>query len=121
MSVEVCPAEEAEGFAKLMMERGILSDVQILDQAAAMNDALEKKSWLKLIGKLCSYDYAKLESLAEAFGLGQPAAFELFMKENFESEYKTHRKEVLKQKIKSFFLNLFTKKSKEDEHEKKDK
>ena len=121
MCVAACPAEEMQSFATLMMEREILSDQQILDQAAALKDVLEKKAWLKLIGTSCSYDYAKLEALAEAFSLGQPEAFELFMKENFEKEYKTHRKEVMKQNVKTFFSKVFSKKDKkQDEPETKE-
>jgi hypothetical protein len=114
LCVAACPEEDAEDFAKLMIEREILSDEQLVTLASELKDALSKKYWLKLLGTLCSYDYDKLESLSAAFGLGQPEMFELFMKENFEKEYKAHRKEVRQQNVKAFISNIFSKKDKKD-------
>ena len=112
------PAEEISNVLTQLTTRGLQTEEQILEQAAAMEDVGLKQEWLKETGLLCDYTYDRLEALSTAFGFESSEAFDAFVKENFNEEYNLHRKEVRKEKVKKFCSSigsLFSKKKDGDE------
>lgn len=111
--VSAVPAEEISNVLTQLTKRGLQTEEQILEQAAAMEDVGLKQEWLKETGLLCGYTYDRLEALSAAFGFESSEAFDAFVKENFNEEYNLHRKEVRKEKVKKFCSSigsLFSKK-----------
>lgn len=88
---------------KLVKEKLLISDEELLKLASALKSRNQKCIWLKNVALIYAYDYEKLESWKEAFDLTRHNSFEMFVKENLPALYRKHKTQVFFNKVKSIF------------------